>query len=81
MNKFCFGAIYNGRLWEKELGVSALKLKDYLLTHWVKLVVTPKAEKMVKLAVTAAKVVKLAAKSHEKNVTDVFISSSHLKHI
>ena len=23
MNKFCFGAIYNGRLWEKELGVSA----------------------------------------------------------
>ena len=24
VNKFCFGAIYNGRLWEKELGVSAL---------------------------------------------------------
>ena len=24
MNKFCFGAIYNGRLWEKDLGVSAL---------------------------------------------------------
>ena len=24
MNKFRFGAIYNGRLWEKELGVSAL---------------------------------------------------------
>ena len=24
MNKFCFGAIYNGRLWEKELRVSAL---------------------------------------------------------
>ena len=24
MNKFCFGAINNGRLWEKELGVSAL---------------------------------------------------------
>ena len=23
MNKFCFGAIYNGRLWEKELRVSA----------------------------------------------------------
>ena len=23
MNKFCFGAIYNGRLWKKELGVSA----------------------------------------------------------
>ena len=23
VNKFCFGAIYNGRLWEKELGVSA----------------------------------------------------------
>ena len=23
MNKFCFGAIYNGRLWEKELCVSA----------------------------------------------------------
>ena len=23
MNKFCFGAIYNGRLWEKELGVVA----------------------------------------------------------
>ena len=25
VNKFCFGAIYNGRLWEKELRVSALK--------------------------------------------------------
>ena len=25
MNKFCFGTIYNGRLWEKELGVSALE--------------------------------------------------------
>ena len=25
MNKFCFGGIYNGRLWEKELRVSALK--------------------------------------------------------
>ena len=25
MNKFCFGAIYNGRLWEKELRVSTLK--------------------------------------------------------
>ena len=24
MNKFCFGAIYNRRLWEKKLGVSAL---------------------------------------------------------
>ena len=24
MNKFCFGVIYNGRLWEKELRVSAL---------------------------------------------------------
>ena len=24
MNKFSFGAIYNGRLWEKELRVSAL---------------------------------------------------------
>ena len=23
MNKFCFGVIYNGRLWEKELCVSA----------------------------------------------------------
>ena len=23
VNKFCFGAIYNGRIWEKELGVSA----------------------------------------------------------
>ena len=23
VNKFCFGAIYNGRLWEKELHVSA----------------------------------------------------------
>ena len=23
MNKFCFGVIYNGRLWEKELRVSA----------------------------------------------------------
>ena len=27
MNKFCFRAIYNGRLWEKELGVSALVRK------------------------------------------------------
>ena len=26
MNKFCFGAIYNGRLWEKELCVSALNM-------------------------------------------------------
>ena len=25
MNKFSFGAIYNGGLWEKELGVSAQK--------------------------------------------------------
>ena len=25
MNKFCFGAIYNGRLWEKELRVPAHK--------------------------------------------------------
>ena len=25
MNKFCFWAIYNGRLWEKELRVSAHK--------------------------------------------------------
>ena len=30
MNKFCFRAIYNGRLWEKELCVSALKGTDYL---------------------------------------------------
>ena len=29
MNKFCFGAIYNGRLWEKELCVSALKDTGY----------------------------------------------------
>ena len=26
VNKFCFGAIYNGRLWEKELRVSALNI-------------------------------------------------------
>ena len=29
MNKFCFGAIYNGRLWEKELRVAALFVHDY----------------------------------------------------
>ena len=29
MNKFCFGAIYNGRLWEKELRVSALNDTGY----------------------------------------------------
>ena len=28
MNKFCFGAIYNGRLWEKELRVSAHEVID-----------------------------------------------------
>ena len=26
MNEFCFGGIYNGRLWEKVLCVSALKV-------------------------------------------------------
>ena len=31
MNKFCFGVIYNGRLWEKELRVSALKVYNHSL--------------------------------------------------
>ena len=29
MNKFCFGVIYNGRLWGKELDVSALNDTGY----------------------------------------------------
>ena len=29
MNEFCFGAIYNGLLWEKLLGVSVHLSADY----------------------------------------------------
>ena len=36
MNKFCFGAIYNRRLWEKELGVSAL------IAHLISVLFVPK---------------------------------------
>ena len=44
MNKFCFGAIYNGCLWEKELGVSAnhqrvaSRIDDVLQRFWLKFI-------------------------------------------